>query len=91
MPDDNVVRKVPQFKVTDWDSEAWKAKAEMVRLSGIGLWDYKRENLENKNKQEVIMEEILKERTGPRVQRCVRTEWNAITGLPNTLIRTPTD
>ncbi|GFX54098.1 hypothetical protein TNCV_2337341 [Trichonephila clavipes] len=49
-----------------WDSEAWKTKADTGRLSGIKLWDYKRENFENKNKQEVIMEESSKEGTGPR-------------------------
>ncbi|GFS88078.1 hypothetical protein TNCV_764601 [Trichonephila clavipes] len=30
-----------------WDSEVWKTKAEMGRLSGIRLRDYKRGNLEN--------------------------------------------
>ncbi|GFY13072.1 hypothetical protein TNCV_666341 [Trichonephila clavipes] len=38
----------------------------MGRLSGIRLWDYKRENLENKSKQEVFMEESSKEGTSPR-------------------------
>ncbi|GFV15307.1 hypothetical protein TNCV_4833351 [Trichonephila clavipes] len=44
-----------------WDSEAWKTKTEMGRLSGIRLWDYKRENLEKKIKHEVIMEKSSKE------------------------------
>ncbi|GFX16161.1 hypothetical protein TNCV_4704171 [Trichonephila clavipes] len=47
------------------NSEAWKTKAEMGRLNGIRLLDYKRENLENKNKQEIIVEESSKEGTGP--------------------------
>ncbi|GFW51934.1 hypothetical protein TNCV_1188651 [Trichonephila clavipes] len=38
----------------------------MGRLSGIRLWEYNRENLENKSKQEVIMEESSKEGTEPR-------------------------
>ncbi|GFW47608.1 hypothetical protein TNCV_583201 [Trichonephila clavipes] len=45
-----------------WDSEAWKTDAEMGRMSGIRLWDYKRENVENKSKQDIIMEESSKER-----------------------------
>ncbi|GFX04113.1 hypothetical protein TNCV_3972621 [Trichonephila clavipes] len=49
-----------------WDLEAWKTKTETGRLSGIGLGDYKQENLENKSKQDVIMEESSKEGTGPR-------------------------
>ncbi|GFV00226.1 hypothetical protein TNCV_3322771 [Trichonephila clavipes] len=47
------------------DSESWKTKDEMGRLSGIRFWDYKRETFENKSKQEVIMEEYSKESTGP--------------------------
>ncbi|GFV92570.1 hypothetical protein TNCV_1374211 [Trichonephila clavipes] len=47
MPDDNVVKKITAIQ-NHWNSEAWKTKAEMVRLSGIRLCDYKRENLENK-------------------------------------------
>ncbi|GFU31827.1 hypothetical protein TNCV_1176871 [Trichonephila clavipes] len=46
-----------------WDSEAWKTRAEMGRFSGIRLRDYKRENLENKSKQEVTMEESPKKGT----------------------------
>ncbi|GFY34162.1 hypothetical protein TNCV_2504651 [Trichonephila clavipes] len=46
MPDDKVVKKVLYFN-SHWDSEAWKTKAEMGRLIGIRLRDYKRENLEN--------------------------------------------
>ncbi|GFS76493.1 hypothetical protein TNCV_1621141 [Trichonephila clavipes] len=46
-----------------WVSEAEKTKTELRRLSGIILWDSKRENLENKRKQEV-MEESSKEGTG---------------------------
>ncbi|GFS60461.1 hypothetical protein TNCV_947081 [Trichonephila clavipes] len=65
MPNDNVVKKVLQFK-SHWDSEAWKTKAEMGGLIGTRLWDYKRANLENKSKQEVIMEEFSKEGAGPR-------------------------
>ncbi|GFX18547.1 hypothetical protein TNCV_3371201 [Trichonephila clavipes] len=42
-------RKTLQVQ-SHWDSEAWKTKAEMGRLSGIRLWDYKRDNLENKKK-----------------------------------------
>ncbi|GFX78597.1 transposable element Tcb1 transposase [Trichonephila clavipes] len=43
----------------------------MCRLSRIRLWDYKRENLDNKSKQEVIMEESSKEGTGPRGTNCL--------------------
>ncbi|GFS66040.1 hypothetical protein TNCV_2510491 [Trichonephila clavipes] len=35
-------------------------------MGRLKLWDNKRENLENKSKQEVIMEESSKECTGPR-------------------------
>ncbi|GFW77861.1 hypothetical protein TNCV_4627401 [Trichonephila clavipes] len=53
MPNDNVVKKGTAVQ-SHWDSEASKTKAQMGRLSGIRLWDYKRENLENKNKQEAV-------------------------------------
>ncbi|GFX65064.1 hypothetical protein TNCV_452021 [Trichonephila clavipes] len=46
--------------------ESVKTKAEISRFSGIRIWDYKKENLENKNKQELIMEESSKKGTGPR-------------------------
>ncbi|GFU70003.1 hypothetical protein TNCV_2984301 [Trichonephila clavipes] len=49
-----------------WSSEAWKTKAEVTKLSEIRLRDYKRENLENKGKHEIIMEESSTEGTGPR-------------------------
>ncbi|GFW95993.1 hypothetical protein TNCV_4174201 [Trichonephila clavipes] len=61
MSNDNVVKKVLQFKVTGIRKRG--RPRQMGRLSGI--WDYKRENLENKSKQEVIMEESSKEGTGP--------------------------
>ncbi|GFW46017.1 hypothetical protein TNCV_3276351 [Trichonephila clavipes] len=38
----------------------------MGRLRGIRLWDYKRENLEDKSRQEIIVEESAKEGTDPR-------------------------
>ncbi|GFT01076.1 hypothetical protein TNCV_4054681 [Trichonephila clavipes] len=38
--DDNVGQKDTAVQ-SHWDSEAWKTKAEMGRLSGIRLWDYK--------------------------------------------------
>ncbi|GFX97003.1 putative DD41D transposase [Trichonephila clavipes] len=58
-------RKILRIQ-SDWDSEAWKTKAEKGRLSRNRLRDYKRENLENKGKQEVIIEESSKEGTGLR-------------------------
>ncbi|GFU73917.1 major centromere autoantigen B [Trichonephila clavipes] len=45
-----------------WDSEAWKTKAEMGILSGIKLWDYKQENMENKCKQVVITKNLQRKK-----------------------------
>ncbi|GFV11682.1 hypothetical protein TNCV_976711 [Trichonephila clavipes] len=54
LPDDNVVKKILHFKVTG----IWKRgnRGEIDKLSGIRLWDYKRETLENESKQEVTGE-----------------------------------
>ncbi|GFW91483.1 hypothetical protein TNCV_3376471 [Trichonephila clavipes] len=41
-------------------------QAERYAVSGIKLWDYERDNLENKSKQEVIVEESSKEGSVPR-------------------------
>ncbi|GFX68587.1 hypothetical protein TNCV_1800001 [Trichonephila clavipes] len=49
-----------------WDSVTWKTKAETDRLSGIRLWDYKRENLEYEGRQDASEEKSSKEATGPR-------------------------
>ncbi|GFU70375.1 hypothetical protein TNCV_2916381 [Trichonephila clavipes] len=63
MPDDSQKGTAVQ---SHWDSEAWKTKSEIGRLSGIRLWEYKRENSKNKSKQEIIMEEPSKEGPSPR-------------------------
>ncbi|GFV06710.1 hypothetical protein TNCV_1611231 [Trichonephila clavipes] len=61
MPDDNVVQKELQFKVTG----IRKHVRSRLRWED-SLWDYKQENLENKSKKRVIMEESSNEGTGPR-------------------------
>ncbi|GFS56852.1 hypothetical protein TNCV_2660821 [Trichonephila clavipes] len=63
MPDDSF-KKILQF--SHWDLDAWKIKAQMDRLSGIRLWDYKRENLEKEGEHEVTLEESLREGIGPQ-------------------------
>ncbi|GFW42878.1 hypothetical protein TNCV_734111 [Trichonephila clavipes] len=72
MPDDNAVKKILLIKATRIRQRG--RLAEMDRFSGIRLWDYKQENLENKSEQEVNMEESSKDSRGdvlPDIMRMI--------------------